>query len=249
MLKTAFQTCESLVWWDDVGNFYGLLIGGILKRTFRLAIATTSALILVGCASPGIEVPDLTNTDENSVSTFLLNQDLLPEIVYENSDGVEDGLVIRTQPPAGEVVSTGTKVKVFVSSGPRRIEANNSNMEWTYVGYGADDWNFNSPYIDNGILTIETTDVKFGTALEWRKGDSSGEGFGRAAINDKFDKAVPISFEFEKKKVSAGEKQDLKLLIPTGDLDNKKPTTLHLELYAKVGGQNRDVKINFTITW
>ena len=220
-----------------------------MKKSLSALVLAASALVLVGCSSPGTEVPDLANTDEASVSTFLLNQDLLPEIVYEYSDTIESGFVVKTEPLPGEVVSPGTKVKVFVSQGPRRIESKDSNMEWTYVSYAADDWNFSGPYIEDKMLVIETYDVKFGTALEWRKGDSSTTGFGRAAINDKFDKAVPVSFEFDKKKVAAGEEQDLKILVPTSDLDNGQPTTLYLELYAKVGGNERDVKINFTITW
>jgi hypothetical protein len=220
-----------------------------MRKTLLAMFLIASALVLVGCSSAGTEVPDLENTDEASVSTFLLNQDLLPEIVYEYSDSIESGFVVKTEPGSGEVVSPGTKIKVFISQGPRRIESKDSNIEWTYVGYAADDWNFSSPYIEDKMLIIETYDVKFGTALEWRKGDSSTTGFGRAAINDKFDKAVPVSFEFDKKKVTAGGKQDLKILVPTSDLDNPQPTTLYLELYAKVGGQNRDVKINFTITW
>jgi hypothetical protein len=220
-----------------------------MRKMLSALVLVASSLVLVGCSAAGTEVPDLAKTDEASASTFLLNQDLLPEIVYEYSDSIESGFVVKTEPGSGEVVSPGTKVKVFVSEGPRRVESKDSNLEWTYVGYAADDWNFSSPYIEDKMLVIETYDVKFGTALEWRKGDSSTTGFGRAAINDRFDKAVPISFEFEKKKVTAGEKQDFKILVPTSDLDNGQPTTLYLELYAKVGGSPRDVKINFTITW
>jgi len=220
-----------------------------MKARMSLILLMASALALVGCAPSGIEVPDLAKTDEASVSTFLLNQDLLPEIVYEYSQSIEEGFVVRTDPTSGNLVSPGTKVKVIVSQGPRRIESKTSNLEWTHVGYASDDWNFSKPYIEDKVLTIDAYDVKFGTDLEWRKGDSATTGFGRAAINDKFDKAVPISFEFEKRKVAAEEKHNLKILIPTTDLDNGKPTTLFLELYARVGGSDTDVNLNFTISW
>lgn len=221
----------------------------ILKTLVSIALAASLTFSLAAC-SAGTKVVDLTNTEESSASTFLLNQDLLPEISEEFSDDVEAGLVIRTEPEANTSVSPGTKVKVFVSKGPKRVESLDSNIEWYNVSSGRDDWNFSSPYIDDGILTIELSDVKFARKVEWRDGeDGDGVGFGRASITDSFNKSVPISIAYEKKIVAAGQKQNFKLLIPTADLDKSKPTTIYLELYAKVGGENQDIKINFTISW
>jgi hypothetical protein len=221
----------------------------ILKTLLSIALASSLTFSLVAC-SAGTKVVDLTNTEESSASTFLLNQDLLPEISEEFSDDVEPGLVIRTEPEANTSVSPGTKVKVFVSKGPKIVESVDSNIEWYNISSDRDDWNFSSPYIDDGILTIETSDVKFARKMEWRDGeDGDGLGFGRASITDSFNKSVPISIVYQKKVVPAGEKQDLTLLIPTADLDKSKPTTIYLELYIKVNGQDEEVRINFTISW
>jgi serine/threonine-protein kinase len=65
---------------------------------------------------------DLAGRSEVNV-TFILGQlGLLFESQQEYSDTVAEGLVIRTEPAAGTIVTVGDSVTVFVSQGPEPVE-------------------------------------------------------------------------------------------------------------------------------
>lgn len=79
--------------------------------------------VIVSRGKKTVEVPDVTGDREAMAATQLIKAGLeVGDTKYENSDDVEDGAVISTNPPAGESVSVGTKVNLIVSKGVARAQ-------------------------------------------------------------------------------------------------------------------------------
>ena len=69
-----------------------------------------------------VTVPDLTDMPADQVADELAKVKLTGSVGgYENSDDVEEGNVIRTDPKAGDSVDAGTVIKYYVSKGPEEI--------------------------------------------------------------------------------------------------------------------------------
>jgi serine/threonine-protein kinase len=66
-------------------------------------------------------IPPVAGLEQDAAITLLEGEGLEVRVVFENSDEVEQNVVIRTEPPAGEEVAVGTEVELFVSSGSQRI--------------------------------------------------------------------------------------------------------------------------------
>lgn len=218
-----------------------------MNRSRRFALVSIITLVLTACGS-SIVVPDIRGVDEVTAKTLLAGKGLIPSIEEVNSDVVEVGQVIQTEPEAGTTVQPDSRIRVFVSKGPSRIESSDSSIQWYHLGYEEDDWEFRGPYIEDGMMVIEC-EPKFGVAMSWRDPQKSNAGFGRASISDTFDKTVPVAIDFTKQTWPAGVRQSIELLVPVSDLDVQRPTTLYLELYTKVDGVDTDLKINFSISW
>jgi serine/threonine-protein kinase len=81
-------------------------------------------LTLVGTVQPitnpvgtGIEVADVAGSAYEDGSKVLRDQGLLVLRLIETSDVVEEGVIIKTDPPAGTKVPARTTIDVYVSSG------------------------------------------------------------------------------------------------------------------------------------
>ena len=81
-------------------------------------------LTLVGTVQPitnpvgtGIEVADVAGSAYEDGSKVLRDQNLLVLRLIETSDVVEEGVIIKTDPPAGTKVPARTTIDVYVSSG------------------------------------------------------------------------------------------------------------------------------------
>ena len=208
------------------------------------AVALVIAIILIIISISGIEVPSLYGVTEETATSILTSNSLIPNIVYEYDDNVEEGLVINTNPWAGEKVSENSVVEVIVSKGPSYIQSKDSNIRWWYVDYNKEDtWEFFSPYIKDGYLHIECT-ATFGTAFNWKN-----DGYGTASINDTFDKSIPIDLEVSSIDVTPGVEQTVNFIIPLSDLDVQKPTTLYTLLSIERNGNFEQITVNFTISW
>ncbi|MGH9001028.1 MAG: PASTA domain-containing protein, partial [Acidimicrobiia bacterium] len=75
--------------------------------------------------SSGVElvsVPDVTGLSEVAAARELGAADLNVETASEASDTVEEGLVIRTEPPANSSVAKGSTVRLVVSSGVEEVQ-------------------------------------------------------------------------------------------------------------------------------
>lgn len=67
-------------------------------------------------------VPTLTGKTETEAKAILEALGFVPVFDEEPSSEVDEGLVTRTEPPAGEVLGAGSEVTVFLSTGPAETE-------------------------------------------------------------------------------------------------------------------------------
>ena len=198
-----------------------------------------------------IKIPDLSNVDESSAKLSITNKGLLPVVEYEYSDTVAEGNVIRTNPSSGSSVDPDTKVTLYVSSGPKYIEAKDGTIEWYHIdSSNPDKWSFGGLEIYEGNLYIycETT---FGTSFTLKN-----TGFGNASLTDSFDKQVPLtlldpdlkSFSANTE-VKAGEPFKFYIKISLAQLDSDRPTHVACEIVYLIGEKESNIKVSFNASW
>ena len=99
---------------------------GLVIRTDPPAGTTTEPGITVAMyvsSGPGaVEVPDVVGEPADEAVAELEELGFTTSIVEQNSDEVEEGLVIETNPRAGVTVAPGTEILVVVSTGPEDVE-------------------------------------------------------------------------------------------------------------------------------
>lgn len=196
-----------------------------------------------------INIPDILGTDEDTAKNLISSVGLIPQLTYEYDDYADVGTVITTTPSINNQVSKNTKVTIIVSKGPSYVEANDSRIRWFNVAEGEDYWEFSTPYINEETLYIDCYNVKFSVPIKWQDNYDEGIIIGEASINDTFDKTVPCSAVYEKQSWKANEKQDFTLEIPLTDLNETRPTEMHILLYADVNKKHSNINISFTFTW
>lgn len=76
----------------------------------------TVALLVAG-PKPQVMVPDLVKSTRLQIGFSLQAVGLKAQIVETSSVSIDEGLVVGTEPAAGEAVDPGTTVKVFISTG------------------------------------------------------------------------------------------------------------------------------------
>jgi eukaryotic-like serine/threonine-protein kinase len=92
-----------------------LLAGG-------LAIGTWSLVALMGEALGSVEVPTIVGESPDAAESRLRSAGLEPRFLGpEDSDTIEEGLIVRQQPLAGANVAGGSQVRYWVSSGLPRV--------------------------------------------------------------------------------------------------------------------------------
>jgi hypothetical protein len=220
----------------------------LTKSAHSVSIALILSIFLSGCSS-SIAIPDVAGSDVDTAKAVISSLGLVPTVEEEYSEFIASGLIIRTDPKNGEQLSAGSKILLVLSKGPRRVETKNSTLEWTNLTYGQDKWEFTAPYIEDDTLNIDFSSVVFKAKVEWKDEQENGYGFGQAAINDTFDKAVPLKILYKKQTHSAGQKQDFTVQVPLSDLNESKPTTMYLQLVALVNGYEQDINLTLTATW
>jgi hypothetical protein len=220
-----------------------------LSKPLALVTAVLMTLTLASCSSPKAKVPDLSGSDLASAKTVLTNLGFVPTIQEAYSDKVEADLVIKTKPAFGTEVDTNSKVTIVISKGPKTIYAADSQLLWTYVSYGEDDWNFDHPYIEEGKLHVKFTSVTFMASVKWKDDNENGYGFGLASITDTFDKSIPLQINWDKQYNGYGDEQSFEIVVPVTDLEVQKPTNLYLKLYAFIDGTDDEVSADLSITW
>ena len=212
-------------------------------KTIVSIILVMSMMLFAGCSASDskglITVPDVKGTDVETAKSLLSSNQLIPIVEEEYNDRVDVGTIVSTSPGAGEDVEPNSKVTIKVSKGPKRIEAKNATIQWYQISGGEDDWTPSKPYIEDGVLYIETA-VVFSIATTWKE-----SGYGRASISDTFDKTVPVEVKFDNQSNAAGEEQNIVIKVPVSDLDVQKPTIVYLNLYL----EEATVECNFSMTW
>lgn len=79
-------------------------------------------VVLIVSGGPGkVRVPDVTNLPEERARKDLNEAGLKVDTDVEPSNNVKKGFVIRTSPPATTSVDRDSRVRMFVSSGPKRV--------------------------------------------------------------------------------------------------------------------------------
>lgn len=229
-----------------------------MKKILILLFTCMLSVSLTACGDntdsdvkDAIVVPDIKNADESTAKDTLSNNGLITNVKYENSDDVERGNVIRTEPEIGTEVQKDSEVTIYVSDGPSYIEvteakASDSKVQWVNLSSSKDDWQINQPYIENGILYIECSKVTFGCDMVWKDEQNEGKLSGMASLTSNFDKSGPVSARYEKQSWNANESQSFTLEIPLEDLQVSQPTDICLRLYTN---RDTDVRVDFSITW
>ena len=179
-----------------------------------------------------ISIPDLVGLNRVDAADILKNLSLFPVIEEDYSDSIKMGHLIKTHPSKNSNVKLNSKITLYISKGPKFILSKNST--W-YA------WWIKGSRRDNYIPLDATLNSSY--KYRWR-------GYGTAAINDTFDKVVPIEVLFESEEIKKGETQKVLLKIPIRDLNVQFPTTLSvkIELYRNQKTEE-SLRIDFTMTW
>lgn len=79
--------------------------------------------IVVSQGPSQVEIPELKNREVNVAFDVLKNSGFIDYLAQdENSGLVQAGLVVRSEPPAGQLAATDEKITVFVSAGPAQVQ-------------------------------------------------------------------------------------------------------------------------------
>ena len=109
----------------SAGLFWGLGSGGavVLVGLIVWLIAGGASLLNWGGGSGGkISVADVVGKTYEEAYTTLTNQDLLVDRQLQQSTTIAVGMVISTDPPAGQQVGAKTTITVYVSAGAQQIQ-------------------------------------------------------------------------------------------------------------------------------
>lgn len=98
----------------------------------RVIPDNTKVIFEVSDGPAKVTLRDLTDKTIQEVYDYIADSSFsLKEPVYENSEEVEEGLVIRQEPAAYEQVEQGTEVTVWVSKGPKEKPPRNKVVTFT----------------------------------------------------------------------------------------------------------------------
>ncbi|MBA8989306.1 serine/threonine-protein kinase [Curtobacterium pusillum] len=98
-------------------------VGIILTAAVIVAVVFFVANLQPGKppVSSSVSVPNVVGATYDSAASALEKRDLVPVKVEENSDDVDKGTVIRTEPGSGTNVGRSQNVRVVVSLGPEQV--------------------------------------------------------------------------------------------------------------------------------
>lgn len=108
----------------SAGLFWGLGSGGavfIVGLVLWLVLGGGALLNFGGGSGGKIQVADVVGKTYEEAYTTLTNQKLLVDKQLQRSDNIPLGIVISTDPPAGQEVGMKTTITVFVSAGKEQI--------------------------------------------------------------------------------------------------------------------------------
>lgn len=93
----------------------------------RATVSEDTTVVLKVSGGPGtIDVPAVDGDTLERARATLQNAGLVAgDVIEQASDDVAEGLVIRTSPSAGQNVDRGSRVKLYVSTGPEQVSVPN----------------------------------------------------------------------------------------------------------------------------
>lgn len=118
-----------------LGKFIGLWGGNSVATATPTpsAEAGQTATPEAGAGSEQTTVPAVKNLGKEAAIVEFDNNDLQYKFTEQESDTVEAGKVIGTNPEEGSTVDKGTQIEVYISSGPKKVSVP------TVVGYSQED--------------------------------------------------------------------------------------------------------------
>lgn len=212
-----------------------------MKKIKAIVLLIALNFMLNGCSS-SIKVPDLSNTSESVAIKVLTDNQLIPTIVYDFSDLTNEGMIIKTDPGAGEKAEKNDRVIVYVSKGPAKIVSKDSRFAWWQTfGSDKDDWIFYAPYVEGDHLKIDLEyEIKSRYSIVFKE-------YGTAIVKGVTDITVPITIKKGMKPYSL--KEAMTISIPLSDLGTKKPTSVKVMLQYEANGNEYTLNMEFTISW
>lgn len=202
-----------------------------------------------------ITIPNVKKMDVDTAKALLAEKGLIPKVEYEYSNDCDYDLVTRTDPFVGSQVEEDTPVTLYVCKGPSYYELTDAagymrNINNIDAFSWGDDGKprtkgFYTPYVKEGYLYIPMylkCTSKY--SIEFY-GD-----FGTAAVNDSFEKTIPVKVIYESEQVNnKGEKTEFEVKIPLSDLDVQRYTNIYIEFSFSVNSQREDFEAGFDLTW
>jgi eukaryotic-like serine/threonine-protein kinase len=97
-------------WWIAAGVAVAVIVAAVLLL-----------VLLPGSKASGVSVPEVTGETQPAAVTSLQRAGLAPVVSLTANADVASGLVVGTTPPHGTLVKKGSRVNVYVSSGPETL--------------------------------------------------------------------------------------------------------------------------------
>ncbi len=95
------------------------IAGGV--AALAIVAAVLLLLLLPGSKTGRVSVPEVTGETQPAAVTSLQRVGLAPVVSLTSNADVANGLVVGTTPPHGTLVAKGSRVSVYVSSGPETL--------------------------------------------------------------------------------------------------------------------------------
>ncbi len=213
------------------------------------AVEKNSLVTIYISKGPELRVPDVANVDEDTAKKVLTANQLIPSITYEYSDTIILGNVTRTEPEIGSGVEPNTKITVYLSYGPSRVDASNVITDLD-VGCWMGTC---SVYRQIDTLYIDCSDFyyNYGSTMElygkWYDPNNSGNISGIASLTDNYYQSVAISGKYTDSDFFGYNRHNFTIKVPLVDLKADKPTRIYI-LIDILDCHNKLDQIEFIIT-
>jgi len=196
-----------------------------------------------------IKVPDVMDIEFETACQTLADEGFGTFTQYEYSSSTPAGCVTRTIPAAGSYVDEASEIIVYVSKGPSNFMSESSTINFYNLSSTKDEWNFYSPYIDNGILYIPFEYVKLYADVSWFDPAELGYISGYALIDSMEDSYTPVYGKYQYQSVDSGNTQDFTLEIPLLQYNGELPEIVDYWLFAYVNDEYTEMPFTLEIVW
>ncbi|MBQ1195744.1 MAG: PASTA domain-containing protein [Clostridia bacterium] len=230
---------------DDVAKGYTIKT----EPAVGSSVEKDSVVTIYISKGPQLRVPDVANVDEETAKKVLTSNQLIPTITYEYSDTIIVGNVTRTEPEIGSVVEPNSKITVYLSYGPSRVEASNVITDLDIGCWmGAC-----TVYRQVDTLYIDCSDFyyNYGSTMElygkWYDPNNSGKISGIASLTDNYYQSIAISGKYTDSDFFGYNRHNFTIEVPLVELNVDKPTRVYI-LIDILDCHNHPDKIEFIIT-